>query len=1310
MKPKHATSIRLICAGLLALSATLPARADYQSGVLSQAPLGYWRLNETKQPPNNGTTANLGALGATANGHYTGSPTYQLAGPFTGSTAVGFDGVSASVITPFNAGLNPNAFSVELWVNPASASTFAYVAASAHLASPRSGWYLAQDNGNTFGHGKAYVVRMFYQNGTTPAITLWAPNGPAGVWEHLVLTFDGTNATIYTNGVAAMTGIPTGFVGNVDTETSFGCRSDNAFFWPGEEAEVAMYTGALSSTRIAAHYNAAINTPGSYVSTVQADAPVLYYRFPEASSVVAADIGSLGSSANGIYQYGTTPDQTGPRPPQYPVFDAGNNAVSVPGTGPSVVVPALNLNTNAVTITCWLKATTNTEVTGAGIIFCDVSGSPSTVAGLTVDSVYGGLGLGYVWNNDPNTYEWSPSVDAGLPALPYNDWAFVALVVQPTEADLYICASNNPANFAAATNLYGHVLQAFSGPTFFGSDDGQASLSYNGLIDEVAIFNQSLGEGEVYSQYAAAIGGLGPQIFVQPQAPVDPVYTGDTLTIVVDAGGTPNLSYQWHNTSGPIIGATNNVYTKVNVKTTDSDTYSCVITNLYGNVTSAGAVITVNQAFQPAIITPPTGHTLYPGGTINLTVVAEGGGLRYQWLKSNTNIIGANSASYVVPRVTTNDAGSYSVIVSNNVGSIGAGPVTITVLTPVNSYETAIVADAPEAWFRLNETSGTTMFDSMGRHDGYYTNQTGSPVTLGTPGAIVGSSDTAVTFPGPNGVSYGIAPYSPLLNGNMFSIECWAQTSDLSDNLAAVSSHSGINQGYGVWTVPSGNWSGLVGSGGTDYYVGSSTAQDGIVPGKYAHIVMVYDTALKIYVDGEWDGVAYVNFDRNPSAPFIVGALGGTSVNSVFNGQVDEVLVYTNALTLAQAQNHYSLALFPNPIPPFWLVLPTSDEVVSNALASITLTGQAGGPQPITYQWFKNGVAVSGGTNTTLVLSCVNSNAGSYVLQATNPYFSTNAPPAIVNVLPVIPSSVNVTNGLVLHLRFDGNYQDSSGRGHNGTPTGSNAVPSFVAGRIGSGAVSYFTDTSTGEPANLGATVVTNSSYVTLGNPADLQFSSNVDFSVSYWVKLPVGYANGDLPFFCSAVNSTFNTGFTFAPGYTNGSFGFSYNGIGIEGSQLINDGNWHHLLHTISRTGSVYVYLDGAQVDARLATGIGDMTTPGPVNIGQDPTGLYPEQGSADLDDLAVWRRSLTSYEAYAVYYAATNSNSSFDIPAPVALKISHTGTNVVISWSPGATLGTLMQADNVRGPWTPVGVYVPTYQVPPGASKKFYRLSLSE
>src|SRR5437762_5970290 len=163
MKTPH-PKVRVLLTGvaLAALAAGTAARADYQSTLVSQNPVGYWRLNETISPSQNAGAANLGSLGVSANGSYNSFPTRGLAGPFTGSTAVGLDGGAASVTTPWQAGLNGNYFSFEVWANPGQVPKFAYLASSVHIASPRSGWYMAQDDGTTFGLGSAFVVRMFY--------------------------------------------------------------------------------------------------------------------------------------------------------------------------------------------------------------------------------------------------------------------------------------------------------------------------------------------------------------------------------------------------------------------------------------------------------------------------------------------------------------------------------------------------------------------------------------------------------------------------------------------------------------------------------------------------------------------------------------------------------------------------------------------------------------------------------------------------------------------------------------------------------------------------------------------------------------------------------------------------------------------------------------------------------------------------------------------------------------------------------------------------------------------------------------------
>jgi hypothetical protein len=267
-----------------------------------------------------------------------------------------------------------------------------------------------------------------------------------------------------------------------------------------------------------------------------------------------------------------------------------------------------------------------------------------------------------------------------------------------------------------------------------------------------------------------------------------------------------------------------------------------------------------------------------------------------------------------------------------------------------------------------------------------------------------------------------------------------------------------------------------------------------------------------------------------------------------------------------------------------------------------------------------------------------------------------------------------------------------------------------VAGKLGN-AVHYETFTDYGVPVSTlpsGTVVsVTTNSYVSLGLRPDLQFSSNVNFSVAYWVRLPAGYANGDLPFICSDTNSLGNPGYTFAPGYTNGEFAVSLSALRIAGT-AINDGNWHSLVHTVERDGNAVSYLDGVEVDETYAGNAGDLDSGLPTNLGQDASGLYPEQGSADLDDVGMWRRALTAYEAQSIYYVGQTYGKSFDTYGPVSLGISRSGASLELIWQ----AGTLLESDDVNKPmnlWTPVaGASAPYYKVTPGPVRKFYRVRL--
>lgn len=1326
---KHTKKTKRLLTGaaLVALAAAPLARADYPSTILNQEPVGYWRLNETLQPQNVAGAANLGSLGSTALGTYNSYPTRGVPGPFTGSTAVEFGGGSQSVTTPYQAGLNPTNFSFEAWVNPAVVPKFAYVAASVHIGSPRSGWYMAQDDGTTFGHGSAFVVRMFYQNGTTPAVQLVAPiTTPAGSWSHLVLTYDGTNAAFYLNGVAATNAVPIGYVPNVDTQLSLACRSDNNFFWPGSAAEVAMYPGALSATRVAAHYTAGTTAPATYVATVKADAPTLYWRFTEAIDPPAANSGSLGAAGNGLYIYDAKAGQAGPIPPTFLGFDSANKAVTLDASVGVVRVPPLNLNANTVTFSGWFKAS-GSQPLGTGLVVCDSAQTPSS--GLTIDQVYGGLGLGYIWNG--NNYGWSPSSDSGLPTLPDGVWAYAALVIEPSQASLYICDANNYANFASVTNSFNVNQPAlpFDGPTLFGADAAQSGTVFNGSIDEVAIFDRALSAGDLYTQYAAAVGGVPPRMFADLQGPAGSVAAGDPISFSVDVGGAPPLTYTWKRGGATVATTTNGVLTIATSALTDGGNYTVTVSNGSGAVVSQSVTVTVVNPTAPVIagVQGFVNRTIYPGGTLALAVSATGGGLKYQWYKNSSAIATATTSAFTIGNATNSDAGTYSVSITNSLGASSNGPVAITVPTvAAGSYEALMVAAAPEAWWRLDEPAGSTnMFDGMGRHDGFYTNLNGivPPVVLASAGALNNDTNTAASFNANGGL--GVAPYSDALNANICSVEAWVKTSDLDGEVPFSTCLPSSSTASGFWAQSVAGWWLGDCNGGSFGNDGNVNAAAQITAGQWSHVVVIYDGTevisgshypFVLYVNGATDGYVWGGAGRNASIPFVIGGRGGSTTafaDLLFNGQVDEVAVYQRKLTAAEITSHFK-GRFGSTTVPYFIGSFLPQTVTPGK--SISYSTLVQGSFPITVQWYKNGAAIAGATNTTFALTnTVVSDTGTYTLWATNSVGVISQSASLTVVAPV--GYANVTNDLVLHLRFDGDATDSSGRGNNGTLVGS---PGFVTGVIGSKALQYATTTTTN-----GALVSFGSaSYVTLGAPADLRFGAGDSFTIGLWVNLPVNSASDDTPFIGNAKNSNNNPGWDLSP--TSGSGGWQWclndgvragmsvtNNFDMTGaSGSISDGAWHNLVLTVDRTAKfASTYLDGILVVTRDLGALGSLDTGGTVNIGQDPSGTYFDKNyqptAASLDDIGVWRRALTPLEVAEIQSAGSTSGRSFDTVSPVGVTIgySRSGSSVTLTWPSG----TLLQSDalGATAAWAPVsGAAAPSYTFTPATAQKYYRV----
>ena len=238
----------------------------------------------------------------------------------------------------------------------------------------------------------------------------------------------------------------------------------------------------------------------TYSSAVLADNPVAYYRFSESTGTTAANSANVAGAIEGTYTNGVQLDQPTlagltPAPLRSAGFDGvSSNHVAVT----NIVGPGANqLNALNFTLETWIR-TTATSLTGTqayqgnGLIWSDVGGvNNDFVLAVLNDRIS-------FFNGNPDR-----SIN-GNTLLNDGNWHHIVAVREVTGGNSVMSVFVD--GVSDATPLVGTGTQALTiNPNMAIGGNTLDGRFFNGLMDEVALYNTALSPARISAHFVTAV-------------------------------------------------------------------------------------------------------------------------------------------------------------------------------------------------------------------------------------------------------------------------------------------------------------------------------------------------------------------------------------------------------------------------------------------------------------------------------------------------------------------------------------------------------------------------------------------------------------------------------------------------------------------------------------------------------------------------------------------------------------------------------------------------------------------------------------
>ncbi len=677
-----------------------------------------------------------------------------------------------------------------------------------------------------------------------------------------------------------------------------------------------------------------LKTGNTYNNLILNDGMVGYWKLDETSGTSATD--SSGYANTGTHTNSPTISSTVPT-----TSFSNPRSLSFDGTNDYVDVNAAPATTYPMTISAWVKRSTSAN--NAIVQIHDGSAGSAEAFRLYIDSS-NKLNMGIRVSGA--SYVITSSATIG------TSWTYVTAVFSSnTSGTLYV------DGIADVTGSFSGQTPSVVNKTFIGSL--RASVwPFNGLIDDVRIYNRALSAGDIsnlYTTTAPAITTATTTLNSALTVNGDLTLNAGTLDTASGSNYGVNVKGSWMNNGGvftPRSGVVtlngtasgkellsggqsfydltvngsggawtqNQNATTTNNLTITAGTLDASTSNynlsVAGNFSNAGTYTARSGAV--TMTGTDTDNTITSGGTsfYGLTINGTNGVTTVQdaLIATNALTITSSTLSLGSQNLTTTGAtfsntgtmmlaGSQTLTNFTNDTDSGTvmyiGTSSQTGLKTGNTYNNLILNDGMVGYWKLDETSGTSAVDSSGYgNTGTHTN---SPTISSTVPTTSFSNPRSLSFDGTNDyVDLGTG--NPIGVGSAWSATAWVYKTSLTDGVI-ITKRNAWSTGGNQFTFGTGDSLNHINVSKNTTYYNTSIA---IPTNQWTFVAASCNSSgCTLWMNGTSESTATVGVTGSGTGqPLSIGAIAGSQ--DYFGGRIDDVRIYNRALSDGDISNLYT--------------------------------------------------------------------------------------------------------------------------------------------------------------------------------------------------------------------------------------------------------------------------------------------------------------------------------------------------------------------------------------------------------------------